>query len=162
MHRSAHPETTFRLPALVALVFGLIVALTPSFNPTSEMVSAATASATTSCTTDNSHLVAWQDGHWFLSGVNIPWQNNGYGADFATIEEWGQHTYSSSSTQQMFTALQSSGVNTVRWWVFADGRGAPEFSSTSGGAVTGLDDTTLSSMADAIKLAAQYNIHIVF
>jgi len=138
------------------MILGLIFALTPAFN------SATVAAAAPTCPVDSRHLVAWQGGRYFLSGVNVPWQNGGYGADFATIEEWGQHTYTHSATDTMFASLQASGVNTVRWWVFADGRGAPEFAASSGGAVAGLDATTLASMADAISLASQHNIRIVF
>lgn len=108
------------------------------------------------------HLIPWLCGRWFLSGVNVPWQNGGFGADFGTVEEWSQHTYSHADTEQMFAALKISGVNTVRWWVFADGRGAPEFDATSGGHVIGLDAGFLPSMEDAINLAAKYNIYIVF
>lgn len=99
---------------------------------------------------------------WFLSGVNVPWQNTGYGADFGTVEEWGQHLYSAAQTEAMFAELQAAGVNTVRWWVFTDGRGAPEFSANNGGTVTGLDANFLPSMASAVQLADQYDLYIVF
>lgn len=99
---------------------------------------------------------------WFLSGVNVPWQNTGYGGDFATVEEWGQHLYSETATEAMFAELSASGVNTVRWWLFTDGRGAPEFSANSGGVVTGLDANFLPSMASAVRLAEQYDIYLVF
>ena len=110
----------------------------------------------------STRLVPWLGGRWFLSGANVPWQNGGFGADFGTVEEWGQHTYSHSATGQMFATLKADGANTVRWWVFADGRGAPEFDVASGGNVTGFDAQFLPSLEDAIKLAAQYNLYIVF
>ncbi|WP_194085933.1 cellulase family glycosylhydrolase [Candidatus Oscillochloris fontis] len=157
MQGSHRPQSILRITTLSSLIFGLILTLLPSFTNSSNIVSAASA-----CPTNQSHLVTFQGGRWFLSGVNVPWQSGGYGADFGTVEEWGQHTYSTERTRQMFAALQANGINTVRWWVFADGRGAPEFASTSGGAVTGLDANTLPSMADAIKLAQEYNIRIVF
>ncbi len=114
------------------------------------------------CSPNGEHLVPWLGDRWYLSGVNVPWQDGGYGADFGTVEEWGQHTYSSAATEQMFADLQAHGVNSVRWWVFADGRGAPEFDASSGGNVTGLDANFLPSMVDAINLAARYDIYIVF
>lgn len=101
-------------------------------------------------------------GQKFLSGVNVAWQNGGFGADFATVEEWNQHTYSSSDTEAMFADLAAAGANSVRWWLYTDGRGAPEFSANSGGSVTGLDANFLPSMADAIQLAQQYDIYLVF
>lgn len=107
-------------------------------------------------------LLPYGCGQWFFSGVNIPWQNGGFGADFGTVEEWGQHTYSASATDAMFADLASAGVNSVRWWVFTDGRGAPEFNANSGGSVTGLDANTLPSMASAIQLAQKHNIYLVF
>lgn len=109
-----------------------------------------------------SNLIPWQCGSWFLSGANVPWQNGGFGADFGTVEEWGQHTYSHTDAEQMFVTLQANGANSVRWWVFADGRGAPEFDSNSGGRVNGLDSNFLPSMEDAIRLASKYNIYLVF
>jgi hypothetical protein len=107
-------------------------------------------------------LLPYGCGQWFFSGVNIPWQNGGYGADFGTVEEWGQHTYSASATETMFAELSNAGVNSVRWWLFTDGRGAPEFNANSGGSVTGLDANFLPSMASAIQLAQEYDLYLVF
>ncbi|MBE2197380.1 MAG: cellulase family glycosylhydrolase [Anaerolinea sp.] len=108
-------------------------------------------------------LVPWRCGRWFLSGVNVPWQDGAYGADFGTVEEWGNyHAYDPAATAQMFANLHAAGVNTVRWWVFTDGRGAPEFDSDSGGSVTGLDANFLPSIESAITLAAQHDIYLVF
>ncbi len=108
------------------------------------------------------YLVPWQDGAWLLSGTNVAWQNGGFGADFGTVEEWNQHTYDHDDTGQMFAALAASGSNTVRWWVFADGRGCPEFDSDTGGNVVGLDGEFLPSMEDAVRLAAEHNIYLIF
>ncbi|MCB8968661.1 MAG: cellulase family glycosylhydrolase [Ardenticatenaceae bacterium] len=108
-------------------------------------------------------LVPWRCGNWYLSGVNVPWHNGAYGADFGTVEEWGNyHAYDATATAQMFANLHAAGVNTVRWWVFTDGRGAPEFDSNSGGGVTGLDANFLPSIESAITLAAQYDIYLAF
>ncbi|MCU0490743.1 MAG: hypothetical protein MUD01_04115, partial [Chloroflexaceae bacterium] len=112
--------------------------------------------------TGGKHLVPFADGRWFLSGANVPWLNGGFGADFGTVEAWGQHTYDPAKAGAMFARLKESGANSVRWWVFADGRGAPEFDAPSGGKVTGLDERFLSTMADAIKQAAQNGIYIQF
>lgn len=110
-----------------------------------------------------STLVPWRCGSWFLSGVNIPWHNGAYGADFGTVEEWGNyHAYDPAATAQIFANLHAAGVNTVRWWVFTDGRGAPEFDSVSGGGVTGFDTDFLSSIDSAVTLAEQYDIYLVF
>ncbi|MGQ9774172.1 hypothetical protein [Chloroflexus sp.] len=122
-----------------------------------------TATATSAnCPVDRSHLIPRFGGRWFLLGANVPWLNGGYGADFGTVEEWNQHTYNADATRTMFRSLRQQGANTVRWWLFADGRGAPEFDSRSGGAVTGFDATFLSSLASAIQIAAEENIYLVF
>ncbi|MCB8946071.1 MAG: cellulase family glycosylhydrolase [Ardenticatenaceae bacterium] len=107
--------------------------------------------------------VPWLCGDWFLSGFNVPWHNGAYGADFGTVEEWGNyHTYDPVATAQMYANLHAAGLNSVRWWVFTDGRGAPEFSSNSGGSVTGLDANFLPSIESAIKLAAEHDVYITF
>lgn len=141
----------------VVLMLGLTLMLTPYLR-----LNGITSAAPASCPTNRSQLLPVAGGRAYLSGVNIPWLNGGYGADFGTVEEWGQHSYSSSATDQLFASLAAKGVNSVRWWVFADGRGAPEFNSSSGGAVTGFDAATLPSLADAAQLAAKYNLRIVF
>ena len=96
----------------------------------------------------------------FQLGINVPWYNGGYGADFATVNEWNQHTYNSGATAAMFDELAAHNVNTVRWWVFADGRGAPEFDNY--GRVSGLDQGMLADMNDAVQLAKQRGITIWF
>lgn len=144
------------LAALGAVALGLTLILTPNLQSDVPPVQAAE-----SCPADGRHLLPVRGGLRYLSGVNVPWYDYGYGADFATVEEWGQHTYSSAATDRMFAELAAKGVNSVRWWVFADGRGAPEFASTSGGAVTGFDATTLPSLADAAQLAAKHNLLLV-
>ncbi|MCA9969603.1 MAG: hypothetical protein KC425_05270 [Anaerolineales bacterium] len=106
-------------------------------------------------------LLPFQCGAWFFSGANVPWQNGGYGADFATVEEWGQHTYSPVDTAATYADLTAAGAHTARWWLFTDGRGAPEFDALAGGQVTSLDADFLPSLASAISLAAQHDVYLV-
>jgi hypothetical protein len=115
-----------------------------------------------SCPDDQSHLIPRFGGRWFLAGANVPWMQGGFGADFATVEEWGQHTYDPNATRMMFSTMRAQGANTARWWLFADGRGAPEFSASSGGSVTGLDANFLPSLASAIQIAAEEDFYLVF
>ena len=154
-HRSfaARPIKSLALTILL----GIVVVFTSL-----DLRPAPTATASGACPSDNRHLVPWLGGRWFLSGVNVPWQNGGFGADFGTVEAWGQHTYSSAATEQMFLELKARGVNSIRWWVFADGRGAPEFDRSPGGFVTGFDANTLPSLADAIRLAEKHNLYLIF
>jgi hypothetical protein len=151
-----HPALTRALAALGAAAFGLGLAFAPA------LLVSTSVDAAPACPADGRHLLPARGGRYYFSGVNVPWQGGGFGADFGTVEEWGAHTYSSSATDKMFAELAGKGVNSVRWWVFADGRGAPEFDSNNGGAVTGFDARTLPSMADAAQLAAKYNIQIIF
>jgi hypothetical protein len=144
------------LIALGAAALGLTLVAAPHMQP------ATTAHAAESCPADKRNLMPVRGGRYYFSGVNVPWQSGGYGADFGTVEEWGQHAYSPARTEAMFADLASKGVNSVRWWVFTDGRGAPEFGAASGGQVTGLDASTLPSLADAAQQAAKHNIQIVF
>ena len=96
-----------------------------------------------------------------MMGVNLPVLNRGYGADFGTVEEWGNHhTYNHADAKAVMAELAANGANSIRWWVFFDGRGAPEFDTR--GYVTGLDHDLLPSMADALMLAAEYDIIINF
>lgn len=148
------PRTHQLVLTLVALIV-LLAAVLP-------LPHAQRADAAAPCPADNRHLVPAHGGRWLLAGANVPWLGSGFGADFATVEEWGQHTYSSAAAEQLFADVRVTGANTVRWWVFADGRGAPEFAAPSGGAVTGFDATTLPSLADAVRLAEQHDVYLVF
>jgi len=136
--------------AWIALLFGILSLVSP------------TVTTSAGCPGDRSHLIPRFGGHWFLLGANVPWLNGGFGADFGTVEEWNQHTYDANATRSMFRALRQQGANTVRWWLFADGRGAPEFNANSGGAVTGLDANFLPSLASAIQIASEENVYLVF
>lgn len=105
--------------------------------------------------------VDWRGQKLHLTGCNVAWL--GYGADFGRVEEWGDYcAYSHSDTETMFSSLADAGGNCVRWWVFCDGRGAPEFDSNNGGNVTGLDSSVMSNMDDVINLAEDYGIYIIF
>jgi hypothetical protein len=118
------------------------------------------------------YLFPWEGGEWFLSGVNMPWsfidkdgngipETSGYGSDFGTVEAWNNfNAFDSDHVEEIFKELNRNGVNTVRWWVFADGRAAPEFNIF--GSVTGLDGNFLSNMEEAITLAEKHDIFIVF
>ncbi|WP_298818373.1 hypothetical protein [Chloroflexus sp.] len=120
-----------------------------------------TIASSPTCPADRSHLLPRFGQRWFMLGANVPWLNGGYGADFATVEEWNQHTYNPDQTRAMFRAMRQQGANSARWWLFADGRGAPEFSATSGGSVTGLDTSFLPSLASAIQIAAEEDIYLI-
>src|SRR3954451_5928656 len=89
--------------------------------------------------------IPWQDGSYFLSGVNYP-QYMYYGGDIATLSSVDRNcnwSYGSSfdyaAIDADFADMQAHGTHVVRWWLFGDGRGAPEFNSNR--MVTGFDAT---------------------
>ncbi len=109
----------------------------------------------------NEHLVSWQGGRWYLSGANVAWFN--YGADFGIVEEWGNfNAYNHTTMVNICQQLRADGANSIRWFVFCDGRGSPEFSSTNGGVVTGFDSSVLTNLADAVATASEHGIYLVF
>ena len=56
--------------------------------------------------------------------------------------------------------MQANGVHVVRWWLFGDGRGAPEFDRNR--MVTGFDATFFDHMDQAMQIAARHNIYIIW
>ncbi|RMD76151.1 MAG: hypothetical protein D6823_08935, partial [Chloroflexi bacterium] len=84
-------------PTLRLALIGLLIINSPLLIPTQ-------ASTSLSCPVDRSYLIDRFGGRWFLVGANVPWLNGGYGADFATVEEWNQHTYDPDTTRAMFRA----------------------------------------------------------
>lgn len=96
----------------------------------------------------------------FLLGVNLPWLN--YGQDFSATA-WGDATLSSHPDDVLARLLDLSdhGVESVRWWLFADGRGSPGFDAdgapialTAGEAL----DTNFTLMLD---LAEQADLTVI-
>jgi hypothetical protein len=110
--------------------------------------------------------IPWQDGSYFLAGVNYP-QYLYYGGDIATLSSvdpdcnWA---YSSSfdytAIDADFADLQAHGAHVVRWWLFGDGRGSPEFDLNR--RVTGFDATFFDHMDQAMEIAARHNIYIIW
>ena len=107
-----------------------------------------------------------QGGNYFLSGVNYP-QYRYYGGDIATLascDGTNPCTYESAwdavAIDRDFAAMQAKGVHTLRWWLFGDGRGAPEFDATR--RVTGFDADFFPHMDAAMSIAHAHNIQIIW
>ncbi|MCC6615808.1 MAG: cellulase family glycosylhydrolase [Anaerolineae bacterium] len=100
------------------------------------------------------------DSSTFLLGVNYPWL--GYGHDFGDTA-WGHDGVSASASsvavEADFAAMKAQGVRVVRWFVFGDGRAAPEFDES--GSVTGFDDYFFADFDRAIEIAAQNDIYLI-
>ena len=99
--------------------------------------------------------IPWNGKNWYLSGANYAWQN--YGTDFGT-GGWGKFT-NWAQVGKDFTTMKAQGVLTVRWWVFADGRYAPDFNPD--GTVSGLDSSVFSDIDQALAIAAKNNTYLI-
>lgn len=102
----------------------------------------------------------WGSESAFLLGVNYPWL--GYGHDFGDTA-WGHDGVSASTSSTIieadFAAMKTQGVHVVRWFIFGDGRAAPEFDES--GMVTGFDEYFFADFDRAIEIAAQNNIYLI-
>jgi len=102
----------------------------------------------------------WEDGYWYLLGVNYPWLN--YGHDFGTTA-WGHDGVSSNKSMEQvdadFAYLKGQGVHIVRWFLFGDGRAAPEFNAK--GEVTGFDEFFYPDLDAALALAQKHDIYLI-
>jgi hypothetical protein len=110
--------------------------------------------------------IPWQDGSYFLSGVNYPWYRY-YGGDIATIPSvdpdciwYYSNSFNYAAIDADFADMQAHGAHVVRWWLFGDGRGAPAFDSNR--MVTGFDATFFDHMDQAMEIAARHNIYIIW
>lgn len=113
-----------------------------------------------------SSRIPWQDGSYFLAGVNYP-QYQYYGGDIATLSSvdpdcsWAYSSaFDYAAIDADFAELQAHGAHVVRWWLFGDGRGAPEFDLNH--MVTGFDATFFDHMDQAMEIAARHNIYIIW
>ena len=80
-HSTARPFSRFALAALALCVLATGFVWPGRATP---------ANAAATCPSDKANLIPWRGGRWLLSGVNVPWMNGGCGADFGTVEAWGQ------------------------------------------------------------------------
>lgn len=94
----------------------------------------------------------------FALGMNYAWSNpNGFGNDFSDAN-WSEHW---AAMQSDLDAMQSKGVQIVRWWVFAGLDQAPLWSGTGrGSTVTGLPEHWVEHMAAAADYANSRGIRI--
>lgn len=102
-----------------------------------------------------SSTILWNGANSYLLGANYAWYN--YGTDFGT-GGWGKYT-DWNAVNADFAAMHSQGVSVVRWWVFADGRYAPDFNSD--GTVSGLDAYVLGDIDQALQIAAANHIYLL-
>jgi len=95
----------------------------------------------------------------FWLGINYPWR--GYGHDFGTA--WGHDGLSTAATRSAVASdlaqLRDDGVRVVRWFVFGDGRAAPQHDDHL--RTTGLDAATLADLGAWLELADAADIDLI-
>jgi hypothetical protein len=101
------------------------------------------------------NTIRWNGSNNYLYGANYAWYN--YGTDFGT-GGWGKTTDWNAIAAGLAT-LKGTGARVVRWWVFADGRYAPDFNAD--GTVAGLDTSVLPDIDRMLQIAASNNIYLL-
>jgi hypothetical protein len=94
----------------------------------------------------------------FVFGANYPWLE--YGRDFGE-NKWGYVGVAQNKSQvdEHFKKLEEMGVQAVRWFVFADGRSAPEFHVD--GTVSGLDSKVTADLNAALEVAQAHHMRLI-
>jgi hypothetical protein len=98
----------------------------------------------------------------FLIGANLPWLH--YGIDFGAnlwrpdggIAAPAEH----AQLDRALSQITASGVQSIRWFLFCDGRAGIRFSD--GGRPLSLDDFTLRDIDTALAVAQRRGIRIMF
>ncbi|WP_240415407.1 hypothetical protein [Paenibacillus periandrae] len=105
----------------------------------------------------NTDITLEKKASWAL-GINYAWSNtNGFGYDFSD-SNW---TKNWDKIQSDINTMQSKGVKSLRWWVFAGLDKAPLWSGTErGSTVTGLPDHWIEHMVAATNYANKQGIKI--
>lgn len=86
----------------------------------------------------------------FLLGVNVPW--NGFATDIGC-------GYDPGWFDRTFARLADAGVNTVRFWVHADGRCSPVFSAD--GTPEGLPPAAIGDLEQLLDAADRHGLGVV-
>ena len=102
----------------------------------------------------------WENGYWYILGVNYPWLN--YGHDFGATA-WGHDGASNKTSNKQidadFAYLKGRGVHVVRWFLFGDCRAAPEFGPN--GKVTGFDEHFYADFDAALAITEKHNMYLI-
>ncbi len=103
---------------------------------------------------------------FFMYGANYPWMvNNGksnYGLDFG-LNEWEIHHGVSTNLEQVakdFATMRTLGFNTLRWFVFTDGRGGIRFDAKDMPAEPA--EKFYDDMDAVLTIAAAHDIKLIF
>jgi hypothetical protein len=102
----------------------------------------------------SSNTIHWNDGNYYLYGINYPWLT--YGTDFGS-SAWGDLANPTQVKSDMAT-FASQGGHVLRWWVWVDARVDPLFGSN--GQVTGFDPKFFSDLDTQLKYAADNHVYL--
>lgn len=101
----------------------------------------------------------------FIFGANYPWMvvkgKSNYGLDFG-VNRWGTHsgiTTNADEVENDFATMRSLGFNTLRWFVFTDGRGGIRFDEH--GMPAELAEKVFDDFDLLVSLAAKYDIKLM-
>lgn len=92
--------------------------------------------------------------------ANLPWF--GYGWDFGRVEAWNSQGVSGrrAEVEAQLRALKAGGVNTVAWFLFGDGRGAPSFDQA--GLPTGLGSAFWADYDAALEICRRLDVGVLW
>jgi hypothetical protein len=98
----------------------------------------------------------------FLIGANLPWLHYGidFGANLWRPEGGIAAPAEREQLDRAFSQITASGVQSIRWFLFCDGRAGIRFSE--GGRPLGLDDFTIRDIDAALDVAGRHGIRIMF
>jgi hypothetical protein len=96
----------------------------------------------------------------FVPIANLPWLH--YGHDFGAVPNWSWDGVSrrTDEVDATLARLASDGVRGVVWFVFGDGRAAPEIDAD--GLVSGLDEAFWRDYDTAVALACKHDIGVLW
>ncbi|MEL6256365.1 MAG: cellulase family glycosylhydrolase [Bacteroidota bacterium] len=93
---------------------------------------------------------------FYINGINIPWNNFGWDIGLHPSRGVG---YDPFFFEEVFSNLESKGVNTARFWLHCDARATPEIDQNS--FVTGLDAPFFDHLDDMIERAANHKVKLI-
>jgi hypothetical protein len=103
---------------------------------------------------------------FYMFGANYPWMiedgKSNYGLDFG-VNRWGTHQGVSTNLERVekdFAEMEALGLNTLRWFVFTDGRGGITFDEE--GMPLRVSDKFFEDMDAALHIARSHNVRIIF
>lgn len=135
---------------VVARVVGVSTVFLAFTNP----INALSANESSFLSVEGTSLV-YDGSQVFLSGANQPWVS--YGQDFGN----NQSNSIRCELDQCALNVSTAGGNSVRMWVFVEGKSIPEFDSNGNCVGTDATSTLVDDVREYARYAAQENVFLV-